>query len=332
MGNMVKITDVAREAGVSPSTVSHVLNGNRPISQKTKDRVLAVIERLGYQPNTNARALKSKHSGIIGFFASDITELFVTQIIRGVEKITGEKGLHLLFASGVEFDYDLHKALLFLQRRNIDGIIVSYEISHKHGTVDLQDIDLPIVTINRDISDSITSVMPDDFNGGYTAAQHLMGKGARKLAVIAGPKDRFASVERLEGFRKGVSDSGLQSEDIPVFYGNFDFHSGYNCADKLLHAYPNIDGLFCANDHMAAGAIDYARRHHIDVPEQLKVIGYDNREFSEFWPTPISTFSQPLQAMGETSAELLLRLIHEKAIPENKVLMKSSLIQRRSSE
>ena len=332
MGNMVKITDVAKAAGVSPSTVSHALNGNRPISQKTKDRVLAVVDRLGYQPNTKARALKSKHSGIIGFFASDITELFVTQIIRGVEKITGAQGLHLLFASGVEFDYDLHKALLFLQRRNIDGIIVSYEISHKHGIVDLQDIDLPIVTINRDISESITSVMPDDFNGGYTAALHLIGKGARKLAVIAGPKDRFASNERLEGFKKGVSDSGLKPDNVRVFFGDFYFSSGYDCAEKLLHAYPDINGLFCANDHMAAGAIDYARRHHIDVPEKLKVIGYDNREFSEFWPTPISTFSQPLQAMGETSAELLLSLIHEKTIPENKILMKSSLIQRHSSE
>ena len=328
---MVKITDVAREAGVSPSTVSHVLNGNRPISQKTKNNVLAVIDRLGYQPNTNASALKSKHSGIIGFFASDITELFVTNIIRGVEKVTGERSQHLLFASGVEFGYDLKKALIFLKRRNIDGIIVSYGISQSHQPINLNDIDLPLVTINRDISEGITCVLPDNFNGGYTAAKHLIAKGSKKLGMIAGPKNRYASIERLEGFLKGVSDSGGDPSDIIIRYGEFDFKSGYNCALSILKDSRTIDGLFCANDYMAAGAIDYARRHSIDIPEELKVIGFDNREFAEFWPTPISTFSQPLEAMGKRSAELLLDLIHEKEIPENKIYMKSTLIERKSS-
>jgi len=328
---MVKITDVAREAGVSPSTVSHVLNGNRPISQKTKDHVLAVIDRLGYQPNTNASALKSKHSGIIGFFASDITELFVTNIIRGVEKVTGKRGQYLLFASGVEFGYDLKKALIFLKRRNIDGIIVSYGITQALKKINLEDIDLPIVTINRDISEGITCVLPDNFNGGYTAAKHLISKGAKKLAIIAGPKDRYASIERVEGFLKGLSDAGQNPSDILIKYGEFNFLSGYKSASELLKGSRRIDGLFCANDYMAAGAIDFARRTGIDIPEDLKVIGFDNREFSEFWPTPISTFSQPLEAMGKKSAELLLDLIHEKDIPENKIYMKSTLIERKSS-
>lgn len=328
---MVKITDVAKEAGVSPSTVSHVLNGNRPISQKTKNKVLAVIDRLGYQPNTNASALKSKHSGIIGFFASDITELFVTDIIRGVERVTGKRGQNLLFASGVEFGYDLKKALIFLKRRNIDGIIVSYGITQTLKKINLEDIDLPIVTINRDISEGITCVLPDNFNGGYTAAKHLISKGARKLAIIAGPKDRYASIERVEGFMKGVSDSGENPSDVLVEYGKFDFLSGYECAGVVLKDTRRINGLFCANDYMAAGAIDYARRTGIAIPEDLKVIGFDNREFAKFWPTPISTFSQPLESMGRRSAELLLKLIHEEEIPENKIYMKSTFIERKSS-
>ena len=328
---MVKITDVAKEAGVSSSTVSHVLSGNRPISQITREHVLKVIERLGYEPNTNARALKSKHSGIIGFFASNITDLFTNHIIRGVEKVSGKQGQHLLFASGIEFDFDLHKALLFLQRRNIDGIIVSYEITKQYEDIDLSDINIPIVTINQNVSDSIISILANNFKGGYDAASHLIAKGVKRPAVIAGPEDRIASRERLEGFLNGLKSRGIEPEKIPVLYGDFEFLSGYKCAEKLLKAGNNIDGIFCLNDYMAAGAIDCARSKNIDIPEKLKVIGYDNRDFSEFWPTPISTFSQPHEEMGKKSAELLMELIHEKEIRETNYYMDSLFIERQSS-
>lgn len=328
---MVKITDVAKEAGVSPSTVSHVLNGNRPISQKTKDHVMAVIDRLGYQKNANASALKSKYSGIIGFFASDITELFVTRIIKGVENITRERGIHLVFASSAEFGYDLDKTLTFLKKRNIDGIIISYGITQNTEETELNSLHLPMVTINRNISKSITSVLPDNFDGGYSAARHLIERGAVHLAMIAGPKNRMASQRRRDGFLEGIKDSELLSYQPLVVYGEFDFKSGYRLAGEILENDPSVDGIFCANDYMAAGAIDYARRHGIEIPEQLKVIGFDNREFSEFWPTPITTFSQPLESMGEKSAELLMDLIHRKGIAREKIYMKSTLIERKST-
>jgi LacI family transcriptional regulator len=329
---MVKITDVAKEANVSASTVSHVLSGNRPISKKTRERVLEVINRLGYEPNKNAQALKSKHSGIIGFFASDITELFVNHIIRGVEKVTGEYDHHLLFASGREFGHDLRKTLLFLQRRNIDGLIVSYEITEQNEDLDLTDITIPIVTINRNVSDSIISVLPNNFKGGYDAANTFMNKGVKFPAVIAGPENRRSSRERLEGFLTGLQEHGIDREKIPLLYGNYDFESGYHCAEKLFNQESRIDGLFCHNDYMAAGAISCAVEKKIEIPGKLKIIGYDNRDFSAFWPTPISTFSQPLEEMGEKSARLLMDLIREKKIEQTTYIMDSEFIERKSSE
>lgn len=328
---MIKITDVAREAGVSPSTVSHVLNGKRPISGKTCNKVLTVIERLGYQPNTNARALKSKHSGIIGFFASDITQMFMTQIIRGVEKITGKTGAHILFTSGVEFAYDLRKALIFLKSRNVDGIIISHEITRKMEAVDLDDMDLPIVSINQKIADHITCVLPDNREGGYSAAMHLLSRGVKHPALVVGPQDRSATKERLQGFYKGMEDGGIPASRVPVYYGGFDFQSGYEQSKILLSKYKETDGIFCGNDFMAAGVIDCARRQKIAIPEKLKVIGYDNRDFSAFWPTPISTFSQPLEAMGEMSATVLMDQIQGKKPHDGEIRLKSSLIIRQSS-
>ena len=215
-------------------------------------------------------------------------------------------GQHLLFASGVEFDYDLHKALLFLQRRNIDGIIVSYEITQKFESMDLKGIKLPVVTINRTLSERVPSVLPDNFDGGRTAALHLVSRGVRYPAAIAGPRDRLASIERLEGFLQGLEDSGIRRDGVPVRFGPFSFDSGFALAGDILNANPAVDGLFCGNDYIAAGAIDCVRRKKIDIPETIKVVGFDDRDFASFWPTPISTFSQPLEEMGEASARLLL--------------------------
>lgn len=329
---MVTIKDVAKAAGVSSSTVSHVLSGNRPISQKTQDKVHAVIKELGYEPNINAQALKSKHSGIIGFFASDITETFANHIVRGVEKVTGENNNHLLFASGREFDYDLHQALNFLKRRNIDGIIVSYETTRKFEKINLDDIDLPIITINHNLSDSIPSVMPDNFKGGHDAAEHLISKGVKVPAIIAGPENRVSTQQRIKGFNKAFEEVGFNVDNIAIKYGDYDFETGTRYAKELLNESSDIDAFFCLNDYIAAGAIDYARRNHFDVPEQIKVVGYDDRDFSAFWPTPITTFTQPLEHMGERSAELLLDLIKGKKIENSNVYMESSLIPRKSSE
>lgn len=330
---MAKITDVAKAAGVSTSTVSHVLSGNRPISQKTRDKVLKVIDKLGYEPNINAQSLKSKRSGIIGFFAHDITETFINRIIRGVEKVTGENNLHLLFASGLEFNHDLHQALVFLKRRKIDGIIVSYEITKKFEQLNLDDIDLPMITINQNVSDTIPSVMPDNFKGGYDAAKHLLEKGIKNPAIIAGPEDRISSSERIAGFLKGLKEDGYDTSNIPIKYGEYDFDTGVEYAQKLLDMDSTIDSLFCMNDYIAAGAIDYARRNGFEVPRQIKVVGYDDRDFSAFWPTPITTFTQPHEEMGVRSAELLLDLIEgKKILKDKKIYMNSHLVPRKSSE
>jgi len=336
MGNemkkdMVKITDVARVAGVSPSTVSHVLNGKRPISKQTRERVLTVIEELGYLPNPNAQALKSKRSGIIGFIAHDITELFVTKIIRGVEKVVRENDSYLTFTSGVEFNFDIRKAISFLERRRLDGIIISYEITLKEPLVGVLDQAIPIVTINRLLTDSAYSVLPDNIDGGYCAAEHLLEACSRHPAMIAGPKDRFASEERKIGFTNALLDNGFKPDSALIYHGDFNYPSGEQGIEWLFRQDTAIDGVFCANDYMAAGAIDGALKRGISIPDRLNVVGFDDRDFSSFGPIPISTFRQPLERMGHLSAEILFALINGKPPAQRKSYIKSTLIRRRST-
>ena len=329
---MASIIDVAKRAGVSPSTVSHALNGKRTIGQETKNRIFAAIKELGYEPNLNAQALRGARSPIIGFIASNITDLFVARIIQGAERVTRERNAFLLFASGVEFNDDLKEAVNFLRRRQIDGLIVSYGISRESDMELLRNLPIPMVTVNAKISASIPSVTPDNVDGGYRAAVHLIGQGSRCPGMIAGPRERIASKERVEGFLRAMSEAGIPFPEAQrIFYGDFSPASGVEGLTELIRLNPALDSVFCANDFMAAGALNAASRLGLDVPEKIRIIGFDNRDFTAFWPIPISTFALPLDDMGHVSAELLFDLIDRKAPETCDIKLKSMLVQRRSS-
>ena len=293
---MVRIIDVAKAAGVSASTVSHVLSKKRRISAETTERVLSAIRDLGYEPNPNAQALRGRGTGIIGFIASNITELFATQIIQGAERAARDRNSFILFASAADFDYDLREAVRFVRKRHIDGLMISFGISQRIGEEVLSRLEIPVVAVNTRLSATQPSVMPDNEEGGIVAARHLLERGARRLAMIAGPRDRIASRERVAGFLKGCAEAGLSMlESQHIYFGDFSPAAGSDGLKYLLRLNPDLDGIFCANDFMAAGALNEAAALGLRVPEGLRILGFDNREFTAFWPIPISTFAQPLQ-------------------------------------
>jgi DNA-binding LacI/PurR family transcriptional regulator len=332
---VAKITDVAKHAGVSPSTVSHVLSGNRPISAETRERVLAAIHELDYRPNPNARALKVKQSGIIGFYAADITELFVTEIIRGVESIIVPRDEHLLLVSGAEFNGNVERALAFLASRRADGFIVSYGVSQEPSGHFAVPSDRTTVSINSQLDASIPSIQPDNRQGGHDAIYHLARCGAKRIAILAGPRDRPAGRLRLQGALDAADK--LTTEGVVVLrdtivYVDFTFEGGYEGMRRVLSSGGSFDGLFCANDYVAAGAMTAANEAGILIPDDLIVLGFDDREFASFWPIPITTFRQPLARMGRLAAQFLEdRIYHNEEIPGN-TLLTSELIQRRSTE
>jgi DNA-binding LacI/PurR family transcriptional regulator len=329
---MVTIRDVALAAGVSVSTVSHALSGKRPISLATKERIFKAIGELGYEPNPAAKALRSSSSGVIGFFAHDITELFSNLIIQGAERIARERGAYLLFTSGVEFKDDIVGAIDFLRKRRVDGIIIAYGIRQGLRPDLLPFLKIPVVTVNTTIDKSLPSVQPDDFAAGKEAAVHLLSRGCRFPAVIAGPRTRLASEERSAGFKAALRERGLAFDEArQLVHGDFSAESGARCMDELLEKSPGIDALFCANDYMAAGAINRSQERGLSIPRDLKVVGFDNRDFSSFWPIPITTFELPLERMGAIGATMLFDLIDGLAPDPLKASLDSRLIVRRSS-
>ncbi len=325
------IKDIAKLANVSPATVSYVLSGKRPISKATREKVLKIIEEHGYTPDINAVALKMKKGLNIGLIISDFAEPFSTSIIRGVEKVVREMNYYIVYTSAAEFGYRIDEAVRFLQGRKIDGLILIFAISY-HKEIEINfEIDIPVVSINQPLKNKFPCVLPNNIDGGFKAAIHLLNSGVKRPAIISGPKIRSASRERVKGFKNALKEKHIAFDDSFIYYGRFDYQSGYLGFTELLNRHPNIDGIFCANDDMAAGAMNAALKAEIKIPDSIKILGFDNKYFSAIWPIPISTFKQPLEEMGQKGATLLFSLINGEDVPTTPVLLQSILIPREST-
>ena len=263
--------------------------------------------------------------------ASDFGEVSVSQIILSVERIACQKDYHLFFASGAEFDYNVKDALAFLTRRSLDGLIILFGVTSDSPVGEIEGVDIPLVSINRPVSEGHPCIMPDNRDGGYRAAEHLIEIGCDRLALITGPVTRFASQERVRGFRQGIEDRGESLSEERVYKGDFEYESGREGALRLMELDPGIDGLFCANDMMAAGAINAATEIGISIPDRLKVIGFDDRNLASIWPIPFTSFTAPFEEMGRASAALLLAMIEGREQDTGMVYIKSSLVPRRST-
>ncbi|MDR0718316.1 MAG: LacI family transcriptional regulator [Treponema sp.] len=327
----VTILDVAKLADVSPSTVSHALNGKRPVSTATKERVLSAIEALGYTPSYNASHLRKGNSGIIGCYTVDITETFSHEIVKGIERGLTGSGLSMLFVSGVEFGNDFSRAYRFLLSHDIDGLLLCNHIPTVLDTFTVtKNSSIPMIAINMKLDD-VPSVFPDNFNGGIIAAEHLYASGMRCPGMICGPEYRHSVEQRLKGFQRRVMELGLEFTSDHYMFGEYTYEQGYEAASRLMKTVPRIDGIFCANDYIAAGAINRLTEMGYKIPHDIRIIGFDNRDFARFWPIPISTFEQPLEEMGFIGMSALRCAVFSSVSHEEPQILQSKLIPRTST-
>jgi LacI family transcriptional regulator len=327
----VTILDVAKLARVSPSTVTHALNGKRPVSSTTRERIISAINTLRYVPSHSASHLRKGSSGIIGCYVLDITEAFTGKMVKGIEQGLAGSDISMLFVSGVEFGNDFKKAFQFLLHHNIDGLLLCHHIPTVLESVDaLKSAGIPVISINTEL-EGIKSIFPDNINGGMLAADHLYASGMRCPAMICGPENRVSSMLRFTGFKKRIEELGLEFSGDRFIYGNYRYQHGYDAAFQLVNREPNIDGICCANDYIAAGAINRLTSMGRKIPEDMRIIGYDNRDFSEFWPIPISTFEQPLEEMGFFGISALQCALRSGIADREPQILQPKLISRTST-
>ena len=346
---MSGIKEVAALAGVSISTVSNVLNGTKYVSPELAERVEKAVKTLNYEVNPIAASMKSRKSGVIGVITEDLCGVFYPYLVRGINEAAEEKGYRLMISdingkkekiSPVERELELFQRLL---ASRVDGIIFTSSISGVENKYFLELKRMaenkykrtPIVSLERDLTMlGIDSVYFDGFVNAQTAVGHLADCGCRKICHISGPPGLQIAQERIAGYRKCMKDRGLElDEENMIAYGDYTHGSGYRCMEKLLDKVPDLDGVFCSNDQMAIGALRVLKERGKAVPEEVKLIGYDDVFVSSIVEPSISTIHIQKDAAGRKAAEILFdRIEHaEKNELAVGIKLESRLVVRRST-
>jgi LacI family transcriptional regulator, galactose operon repressor len=323
------IKDIARESGYSIATVSRVLNKSTyPVRTSVRERILETADTMGYHPNLVARSLRTDQTNTVGILVDDLLSPFTPPVVRGIQDQLKEKNFIGLI---VNSDWDLEQeeaGIVSLLSRPVDGIIF-VEYSHLTSSEALTKANKPGVFVHRLFGTPIkNSVVPDDIYGASLAVDHLIRLGQRSIAYINGPENWHNSKERLEGYKNTLEKYGIPLVEEWIQPGDWEVEGGYRGAQNLLQLSNRPTAIFAANDLMALGAIYAIQDAGLSVPDDIAVVGYDNREFTWIVRPNITTVVMPVYEMGRIAAEILLQQIADGTNEHEEVKVKGELVIR----
>jgi LacI family transcriptional regulator len=313
-GRRMTIRDVAAAAGVSPQTVSRVINNRPDVAPETLARVQEVIRETGYTPNMLARGLTQGRSHVLGVVAYGLEYFGPSRVVGAIERQAAEMGygisLNLILEPETD---DVQSVLSGLRARQVDGIIwavpeVSNNRAWSRGKA--ADLAVPVMLVGGMFGKTqLPSIAIDNAAMGCLATEHLIAGGVRHLGIVTGPLTWWEAQQRLSGWRQTIGAAGLEVEDRLIVEGDWTVSSGEQGLYRLLEVCPDIDAIFASNDQMALGVLHAAHRLGRRVPEELSVVGVDNMaEASHFWP-PLTTVHQPLADAGIMAVKAIDQLI-----------------------
>lgn len=328
---MPTLEDVARLAGVSRATVSRVVNGGHLVAADTVTAVSQAIGELSYRPNRAARALVTKRVGAVAVVVPEADERvfadpFFPQAYHGALAAFSEVDVQVLLAIAQPGEH-AERMVRYLESGHLDGAIVV----SSHGPElarHLQQVAYPVVFVGDPGVTGLPYAEVDQYDAALRATQHLIARGARKLATITGPMDMSAGSERLRGFLDALTAAGLTP--VGIANGDFTIASGEQAAAELIAAAPDLDGLFVASDLMGMGAMRVLHRAGLSVPGDVKVVGFDNSSASRETDPLMTTMTNPASELTRIAGQMLLELLSGR-IPRSPIILTSELIERGSA-
>lgn len=334
---MVTIHDVAKRANVAISTVSNVLNKRKHVSDEITKRVLDAVQALGYEVDPVAQNMKSNSSKMIGIIVTKISRIFFLPLIRSVQKAADENGYKLVTMDSDDDFGREQEYLNYFCKNRFDGIIVDSvaEIDDQDYFRSLAKLSyrnkrIAVVSVERNLSQyGVDSVVVDNYSGAKTATEHLLALGCKKIIHVTGPLNSNMAENRLKGYLDTISY--LNSE---IAFGDFSPQSGYMTIKKYIdnHSISEYDAIFASNDQMAVGVLKALREADIKVPEDIKIVGFDDSIISSILDPALTTVKISNRVMGTESAKLLFKRISEQGRPIECKTIPTKLIVRHSTD
>lgn len=313
----MKMTDIAKEAGVSTATVSRVINNEKNVREKTRKKVLEVIKKFEYTPSAVGRNLSKMETNIIAVIVPDISNPFFSEIVEGITKVADEKGVGVILFSTGEFIEKQERALNMAQEQRVKGVIISVTSdSYDNGSEQLNKLknkDIPAVLVDRDIKySSVDGVFMDNVGGAYLGVKSLVDNGHRDIAIITGPMNSKPGRDRLKGYMKALADNNIEARDENIYEGDFKVESGYDLGKRILSRKERPSGVFVCNNQMTLGFIKAMKELGYSTPEDIAVTSFDKIEMLEILGIKLTTIYTSVRKMGIKAAEMLFERVENK--------------------
>jgi LacI family transcriptional regulator len=330
------IHDIAKKLNITASTVSRALNDHPRISEETKKTVRKAAQKIGYQPNNIAAALRNGKSNIIGIIVPTADRSFFSSVVRGIEEIANTARYNVMICQTYD-NYEKEVATVqALLNARVDGVIASFakETQDFGHFSKIKERGIPLIFFDRSNDDlEVSQVVIDDFLGGYKATEHLIQQGCKRIAHFTNIRKISIYKDRLRGYREALLANGLPFDESLVVESNLQLDDGRNSMLQLLKMRNIPDAIFSASAFGAVGALQVSKEKGIKVPEQIAIVGFSNEIFTSFTDPTLSTIEQHSKRIGNSAAEIFLQEISEsntKFIPQ-KIVLKPELIVRQSS-
>ncbi len=306
----VGIKDIAREAGVSIATVSRVLNNTRTIREDIRKRVLESVERLRYQPDDIARSLRLQKTRTIGILIPRITNTLFTDAVCGVEDVALRNGYTVLICNYSEDPEREKRYIQLMQSRRVDGVIISPCAGSSDRFNPLLEEGIPIVCMHRHLQDlDVDKVGVDNRGGARMAVRHLISRGCRRIALLAGPLALSTMVERVDGYKKALLENGLPVDDRYIKFSSYNEEAGYRCAGELLDLPEPPDAIVVALNILMLGVLRAVQARAVRIPQEVALVGFDDMRWAAVVTPPLTMVALPMYEVGAEAAKRILKKI-----------------------
>lgn len=317
---MATLKDVAKEAGLTVTTVSRVLNNRGYISDNARQRVAEAMKKLNYQPNELARSLQNKKTKTIGVIVPQIRHPYFAEMISHLENQAYKKGYKILLCNSCGDHNRMQGYVEMCTSNRVSGLILcSGDVSTKN----FETLEIPVITLERSMETGAASIECDNYGGGRLAAEFLIEKGCKDILYIGSAREgtiEMPADKRYEGFREVCEEKQINCVQIRTDYSDFLNLSYHEVIEKGLRAHPYVDGIFAGSDLIAGQALQVCYHMGIQVPKQLKIIGFDDTIYAKMTVPTLTCIHQPFQDMATLAVDLILKAIDGERVPQNNTL------------